>query len=166
MTARTTLDLGVAAAQEAIRHRQSFAPLVEAALNSRRGDILGGLVGVMCDLFDVCQAKGVSFEWKNARAKQVAEALPNARRLLVSSFASRANQDAGDVLAELCAALYGIREQLSATITEASPESPAVTLVQIVGMPERAGQTSIARDGDGAIVGSEFTERDAQEIPA
>jgi ABC-type transporter Mla subunit MlaD len=165
-------DLGVSAGNEAIQFRQSLAPLFEFALKARRRDLLSGLIAVLADALDKCQAKDIEFEWTNDRAKQVAGALPAARRLMLCAHCDSMDQDAADTLANLSSAIYGIRDWFTTTVTAApvpaepvAPAPPAVTLVQIVGMPERAGQTSIARDGDGAIVGSEFTERDAQEIP-
>lgn len=163
MTAHT---IAKTAGYEALQHRQPLAPLLEASLKllgTKAGnDLLGGLFEVMCEVFDSCQAKGITFEWNNDRAKQVAEALPHARRLLMIALCQRGDQAEADVLASLSSAVYGVRDRVTVTAGKAAaPVEPPVTLVQIVGMPDRAIQTSVDRDLKGAIVGSAGTERDA-----
>lgn len=170
-----TTQLGTRAGFEALKHKQPLAPLLHAALQARDSqagaDLLGGLLNVLCIALDACQSSGVAFQWTNSTAKQIAEALPQARRLFVAAVCQRIDQDVADILSELSGAIYEVRDQV--TVSEpAEPEAPAapattpepaespIMRVQIVAMPDRSTDTDILRRG-GAIVGSTAIERDA-----
>jgi len=153
-------ELGRAAGYEALQHRQSMVPLFAAAIEGKSNPLLSGLLGVMCDALDSCQAGGVSFDWRNDRARNVAEALPSARRLLLAAMCQSVDQEAWDVLSALASAIYSARDMVSVSYPETQEKEPPVTLVQIIGMPARISEAAVHRE-DGAIVGSRNTERDA-----
>lgn len=157
--------LGKSAGYEAIQQRHSLAPLLDAAVkawHTRTGcEMLGGLLEVACEVLDACQAKGVIFELSNGQAKLIASAPPAARRLLLVAACQHLDQAAADLLSNLAGAIYSARDKISIDFPKnAEPPKPPVTLVKIVGMPDRTTTTEVARSG-GAIVGSISNEQDA-----
>ena len=160
-------QLGQSAGYEAIQHGQSLAPLLEAAVNSRMtqpgGAMLGGLLDVACSVLDACQSRGVKFEL-TGKGKQIADALPQARRLIVMSMCQQLDQSAAHVLGDLAGVIHGMRDSISLSAPEQveTPEQP-VMRVEIVGMPERTTQQSITRREDGEFIGSTSTESDSNK---
>ena len=156
-------QLGQRAGYEAIEHHQPLTPLLNAALaaglTAPGAALLSGLLEVMCSVLDACQRQGIRFEMSDT-SKKIANALPQARRLMVTSLCQHIDQSVGDVLAELAGAIYAIKDSLSlSTPAVVSPEQPVMRM-EIVAMPERTTQQTITRS-NGELTGTVSTEQDA-----
>lgn len=160
-------QLGADAAYEALRARQSLVPLLEAAMGARRTQegaaLYSGLLGVISHMLSACRAGGLRFEIANRDARQIAEALPHARSLLLLAKCQADTQESRAILVALAEALYAARDKF-----EVGPDRPRaeraneqpVMQVEIVGMPQRLAQHTVTRT-DGQISGSLVLEQDA-----
>ena len=158
-------QLGQRAGYEAIEHGRPLRPLLNAALATRTtapgAALLGGLLEVVCSVFDACQRQGIGFDMTD-EAKEIASALPQARRLLITALCQHVDQSAADVLGELAGAIYAVRDSLSlsAPATVESPEPPVMRF-EIVAMPDRKIEQTITRRDNGDLIGSSSVEQDA-----
>lgn len=156
--------LGKSAGYEAIQLRQPLAPLLDAVVKSWHtpagSSMLSGLLEVLCEVLDACQRSELRFDWKSEQAQQIADAPPTGRRLLLYAACQHQTQATADLLAALSAAVFSVREKITLSFPKQDDQpAEAVTLVKIVGMPERVSSTEVARVND-AIVGSTSIEQD------
>lgn len=159
-----SFQLGQRAGYEAIEHRQPLGPLLDKAVATRHtapgAALLGGLLEVMCSVLDACQRKSIGFDMSD-EAKAIATALPQARRLMMTSLCQHIDQNVADVLSQLNGAIYSVRDVLTLSAPPAvSPEQPVMRM-EIVGMPERTTLTTFARDQDGELIESNRRESDS-----
>lgn len=157
-------QLGQRAGYEAIEHGQPLVPLLSAALATRTtvpgAALLGGLLEVMCSVLDACQREGIRFDMTDV-AKQIGDARPQARRLLIVSLCQHVDQSAADVLGQLAGAIYAIKDSLSLSAPPAveGPEQPVMRM-EIIAMPERTTQQTITRRADGELLCTSSVEQD------
>jgi hypothetical protein len=166
-----------AAAVEAIQNKQPLAPMMASLINLRSdpaGSAIAGINEVICLALDAAQRGKLSPAVKNPEAKAIIEAAPYARRVLLFAAWTRADQAAGDALADISAAIYSMRNCLVASFPKPLPPppppereeprasaEPQILKVEIVGMPERITDTTVTRDGDGNIKRTTQSEFDA-----
>ena len=158
-----SFQLGQRAGYEAIEHGQPLRPLLNAALATRQTEpgaaLLSGLLEVMCAVLDACQRQGIRFDMTD-EAKVIANALPQARRLMVVTLCQNIDQNVGDVLGQLSAAIYAIKDSLSLSAPPVTNQEPPVMRMEIVAMPERATTQTITRN-NGELTGTVSVEQDA-----
>ena len=158
-------QLGQRAGYEALEHGRPLLPLLNAALATRTtapgSALLGGLLEVVCSVLDACQRQGIAFAMTDA-AKQIASALPQARRLLITALCQHVDQSAADVLSELARAILCIKDSVSVSAPAAldRPE-PLLMRMEIVAMPDRKIEQTITRRENGDLVGASSIEQDA-----
>ena len=157
-------QLGQRAGYEAIEHGQPLRPLLNAALATRQTEpgaaLLSGLLEMMCSVLDACQRQGIRFDMTD-EAKAIANALPQARRLMVVTLCQNIDQNVGDVLGQLSAAIYVIKDSLSLSAPlEVNPEPPVMRM-EIIAMPERSTTQTITRRNNGDLTGTVSHEQDA-----
>ena len=163
-----------AAAVEAIQNKQPLAPLMASLINLRSnptGSAITGINEVIGLALDAAQRAGIKTTVDNPEAKAIIEAQPYARRVLLFAAWTRADQSAGDALADISAAIYSMRNYLVASFpkppppepeeAKASADLPQIMKVEIVGMPERITETTVERNRDGDIRTTYQTEHDA-----
>ena len=156
-------QLGQRAGYEAIEHGQPLRPLFNEALATRHTEpgtaLLSGLLEVMCSVLDACQRQGIRFDMTD-KAREIANALPQARRLMVVTLCQHIDQSVGDVLGLLSAAIYAIKDSLSLSAPPAVSPEPPVMRMEIIAMPERSTTQTITRS-NGELTGTVSIEQDA-----
>ena len=159
-----SFQLGQRAGYEAIEHGQPLRPLFNEALAARHSEpgtaLLSGLLEVMCSVLDACQRQGIRFDMTD-EAKAIANALPQARRLMVVTLCQHIDQSVGDVLGQLSGAIFAIKDSLSLSAPPAVNPEPPVMRMEIVAMPERATKQTITRRDDGEMLYTSSIEQDA-----
>jgi hypothetical protein len=162
-------QLGADAAIEAIEQRRPLFPLVEATRAARDFEALGAILGMLTACIDACVAGGIPLTLESAKAREVADALPMARRLLLQSLATRGDAPSMAVIAELCGAVDAVAPRLQMTRKEPPPpETPRreVQLVRVVGMPARETELEVERDDAGDIRRTRHRSRDKEAAQA
>lgn len=159
-------QLGQQAGYEAIGHGQPLRPLFNEALGARHtapgAALLSGLLEVMCSVLDACQRQGIRFDISD-EAKAIANALPQARRLMVVTLCQHIDQSVADVLGHLSGAIFAIKDSLSLSAPPAvNPEQPVMRM-EIVAMPERSTTQTITRRENGDLIGAVSSERDTEQ---
>ncbi len=154
------------AAIESVERHESMKPLWQSAITAKgqpATEMMAGLIDITCQVCDAQQAANLPMVAKTPAGKQIMEAAPHARKMMLVAAVQRQDQAAASLVADLSDMVEAASHRTRISHPRQPPPEaaePAPLRVEIVALPDRITETTVTRDREGNIKETVQTEFD------